>query len=1196
MATLTANQNASVDLHSEGPVGDAPRMRAMDGMTAAAQAAYALSDAAVIFPITPASHMAETVEAWSVAGRRNLFGQTVDVKEMQSEKGVAGCVHGCLAGGALTSSFTASQGLLLMIPNLYKVSGELLPGVFHVTCRSLSAHALSIFGDHQDVMAVRQTGVPILFSASVQECMDLSLVAHLAAIDGSLPMIHAFDGFRTSDEIETIEVIEQEAMAGLVDWDKVRAFRGRSMEPERPMVRGTAQNGDVYFQNREAPNPYHDAMPSVVQAAMDRVARLTGRPYHLFDYVGAPDAERVIVSMGSSTDVVEEVVRHLVARGERVGCVKIRLYRPFSAKDLVAAIPESATRVAALDRTKEPGSLGEPLFLDVACALAEEGRRALVVGGRYGLSSKDLTPAMVAAVFENLAADEPKRRFTVGIDDDVTHLSLAVGEPLRTIPGNPLQCEFWGFGSDGTVGANKQAAKIVGDETGRYVQCYSHFDSHKSGGLTISYVRYGTEPIHSPYLIDEADYVACHKSSYVGRYDLVRDLKAGGMLVLNCPWDDRELARRLPPALKRGLARRRARLFCVDANAIAAEVGLGGRINMIMEAVFFKLSGVMDADRALAALKTDVERLYGSQGPDVVARNQRAIDRAASAVREVAYPRSWERETVPEAAEPGADDAFLRDVFWPVERLEGDGLPVSALDPAGFAPLGTAAYEKRAVALEVPHWDKGKCIQCYQCSLVCPHASIRPYLATADELEGAPETFETVPAKAPALKGMDFRIQVYPEDCQGCGSCATNCPGKALSMTPLDLEIDDQRANLAFAEANISQKDEVLPKTSVMGSQLQQPLLEFSGACAGCGETPYVKLLTQLFGDRLIIANATGCSSIWGAYLPAMPYTTNRHGRGPAWGNSLFEDNAEFGYGIAKGVRLRRERLARLAAEAAADDALPEGLREALSAWGRAKDDPELSLALGEGIRAELAALPFSSQSPLTRALADEGEMFGKKSVWCVGGDGWAFDIDFDGLDAVLASGENLNVLVLDTEGYSNTGGELSKATQLGSVSGFSAAGKDTPKKNLGRMMMQYGSVYVAHVCFGADMQQTIDALTEAESYDGPSIVIALCPCISWGVKAGMGTVVPEMKRLVKAGYWPLYRFDPRRTAAGEDPLAIDYRAPDGSLADLLLGENRYASLALREPDRSQRLRSELAKEADRAYTELTRDVDVYRP
>ena len=1193
-STLSANTNASVNLEHGSP--EASPRRAMDGMTAAAQAAYALSEAAVIFPITPASHMAETVEAWSVAGRKNLLGETVDVKEMQSEKGVAGCVHGCLAGGALTSSFTASQGLMLMIPNLYKISGELLPGVFHVTCRSLSAHALSIFGDHQDVMAVRQTGVAILFSTSVQECMDLSLVAHLAAIDASLPVIHAMDGFRTSDEIETIDVISQEAMRPLVDWKKVQEFRDRAMNPEHPMIRGTAQNADVYFQNREAPNRFYDALPGIVQAAMDRVAKVTGRPYRLFDYVGAPDAERVVVCMGSAADVVEEVVDYLVAKGEKVGLVKVRLYRPFSAKDFVAAIPPSAKIVATLDRTKEPGSLGEPLYLDVACALAEAGREVRVIGGRYGLSSKDFSPTMAAAVFANMASAEPKRRFTAGIDDDVTHLSLPLGPRVRTIPNNPLQCEFWGFGSDGTIGANKQAAKIIGDETGKYVQCYSYFDSHKSGGITISYVRFSEAPIRSPYLIDEAGYVACHKSSYLERYPLARDLADGGTFVVNCAFADAELERRMPVALKRELARRHAKLYAIDADAIAAAHGLAGRINMIMETVFFELSKVMDPELAVEKLKEDVARLYGSQGADIVARNHAAIDATKGAIREIAVPSSWAHLKVEEPLAPVGETAFEREVFRPMEELRGDELPVSAFDPAGFTPPGTAALEKRAVALEIPRWDPSKCIQCYQCSFVCPHASIRPYVATDDELRGAPSTFETVPAKAPALSGLNFRIQVYPEDCQGCGSCATNCPGHALSMHPLEEDRAKERENLAFAEANISQKDEILPRENVMGSQLQQPLMEFSGACAGCGETPYVKLLTQLFGERLVIANATGCSSIWGAYMPAMPYTVNRHGLGPAWGNSLFEDNAEYGYGIAKAIRLRRERLCRLVGEAASDAKLPAELREALLAWTQAKDDPQMSYALGQGIRSTLAELPFPSQSALTKELLAAGDLFGQKSVWCVGGDGWAFDIDFDGLDAVLASGENVNVLILDTEGYSNTGGELSKATQLGSVSGFSASGKQTPKKNLARMLMQYGYVYVAHVCFGANMQQTIDALVEAESYDGPSVVVALCPCISWGIKAGMGTVVPEMKRLVRAGYWPLYRFDPRKAALGEDPLTIDYRAPDGSLADLLLGENRFASLAQREPDRARMLRSELAKEAETAFTELSRTVDVYKP
>ncbi|WP_251231100.1 pyruvate:ferredoxin (flavodoxin) oxidoreductase [Adlercreutzia aquisgranensis] len=1200
----------------------------VDGMTAAARAAYALSEAAVIYPITPASRMAETVESWSAAGETNLMGQTVAVKEMQSEKGVAGALHGYLAGGALASTFTASQGLMLMIPNLYKLSGELLPGVLHVTSRSLSAHALSIFGDHQDVMAVRQTGVAMLASASVQECMDLSWVAHLSAIEGSLPFVHFFDGFRTSDEICTIEDVPPEAVAPLVDWGAVQAFRDQALEPQHPRIRGTAQNPDIYFQNREAANPRYDRLPAIVQGYMDGLAKVCGRQYHLFDYVGAPDAEHVVVTLASSCDVAEAAVRSLAAQGRKVGLVKVRLYRPFSAEHLMDAIPATAKVVCALDRTKEPGSLGEPLFLDVCSAVQESGRAIAVLGGRYGLSSKDFTPSMAAAVFDNMAADQPKRRFTVGIDDDVTHLSLPKGPALSTLPDTVRQYVFYGFGSDGTVGASKQAAKIAGEAKGLFAQEYSWFDSKKSGGLTISYLRLADGPVRAPWLIENADYVACNKSVYVKRgYRMADKLKEGGTFVLNAQWTDDELDRQLPPALKAALAKRRARLFVVDAAGLAAKHGLGNRINMIMLAVFFKLTDLMPYGTAVDALKNSVRALYAHEGADAVKRDLDAIDEAAGAVREVRYPDSW-ASALKEAASPDEglqglpprqnavlDEAYLKEVFEPMERLEGNRLPVSAMDPAGFVPAGTSAYEKRTVAQDIPRWDPLKCVQCYECSFVCPHAAIRPFVATDEELAHRPEGYDTVPAKLPALAGMSFRIQVYPQDCVGCGSCADNCPapGKALVMQPLSTQLDEQRRNLEFAQNNVSLKDEVAPADTVPGTQLRQPLLEFSGCCGGCGETPYVKLLTQLFGPRLVIANATGCSSIWGAYMPAMPYTVDKHGCGPAWGNSLFEDNGEYGYGIARGIRVRREGLSLLVDEALAD---PDGCGVAcetaalLREWKGAMGDPERSRAIGEVLRRRLAfdaqtarARSASDAAPLKRvfdgsdypsALLARADLFAKKSVWCIGGDGWAYDIGFGGLDEVLASKENINVLVLDTEGYSNTGGEMSKATQLGSVSGFTVNGKPTPKKNLGRMMMQYGYVYVAHVCLGADMQQTIDALREAEAYDGPSIVIALCPCISWGIREGMHAAVREQKRAVATGYWPLYRFNPA-APAGTDPLTIDCTVPDKTLPSFLSGQNRFASLAEREPELSALLQSELAKDVVRGHEELVRTVEVYK-
>ncbi|MEY8460517.1 pyruvate:ferredoxin (flavodoxin) oxidoreductase [Eggerthellaceae bacterium 24-137] len=1250
-----------MDTQRTGEAKAVSQRKAVTGMEAAANAAYALSDAAMIFPITPASHMAETVESWAAAGRENFFGHPVVVKEMQSEKGVAGALHGCLAGGALATTMTASQGLMLMIPNMYKIAGEMLPGVFHITTRSLATHALSIFGDHQDLMAVRATGVAMLGSASVQECHDLSWVAHLAAIEGSLPFVHFFDGFRTSDEVQTIDMIDPAAVRPFVNWQAVSAFRHRAMDPEHPAIRGTAQNPDIYFQNREAPNAAYDALPAIVQKNMDALAKVTGRPYHLFDYVGAPDAERVVVTMASSCETVEAVVRDRMGAGEKVGLVKVRLYRPFSAEHLLAAIPSTARIVCALDRTKEPGSLGEPLFLDVQAAMAAARPTVRVIGGRYGLSSKEFAPAHALAVFENMAAPEPKARFTVGIADDVTHLSLPVRDWLPAPVQKLTQAVFYGFGSDGTVSANKVAARIVSDAAGKFVQEYSWFDSKKSGGLTISYMRFGDAPVREPWLITSADYLACHKDTYVKRgYRMLDRLRDGGTFVLNAPWTSvRELDAELPADLRRAIAAKHANFYVIDAAKLAADEGLGPRINMIMQTVFFRLTKVMDFDEAVRLLKENVERVYASKGADVVARDQKAIDAAADALVKIGYPKRWADATDNDAA-PASDyaagagaapavrlgsvageDAFIENIFRPMDQLRGNELPVSALSPDGIVPPGSAEYEKRCVAYEIPAWDAAKCVECYECSLVCSHAAIRPYVATAAELTGAPDTFNTKPATLKGLVGMAFRIQVYPEDCVGCGSCADNCPGQALTITPLATELETQKENLAFAQANISLKDSLVPADSIPGTQLQKPLLEFSGCCGGCGETPYVKLLTQLFGDRLIIANATGCSSIWGAYMPSMPYTVNTRGHGPAWGNSLFEDNGEFGYGIAKAVRVRRRHLTDLVKRAVGEPLPPsttfidpvgaDAQREIadapqpaqsapgaepkdpatpafspattalLSDWLVAADDADAAYDLGQAaqraLRAERAALPAESDA---HALADEildyGEMFGKKSVWAVGGDGWAYDIGYGGLDEVLASGENINVLVLDTEGYSNTGGEMSKATELSSVSGFTLDGKPTPRKNLGRMMMQYDYVYVAQVCLGADMEQTIRALREAESYDGPSIVIALCPCISWGIKGGMSTNLRVAREGVRAGYWPLFRFNPALAAAGTDPLTVDSHTPDNDLDDFLSKQDRFASLTARDPQRARTLHSELSKDLAREYTELEREVKVYEP
>lgn len=1241
-ATEAAHANAHIaQTSTEANTPKTGDRKTLSGMQAASYAAYALSDAATIFPITPASHMSEQIEAWSVEGRKNLMGAPVQVKEMQSEKGAAGALHGCLSGGALASTFTASQGLMLMIPNMYKISGEMLPGVFHITCRSLAAHALSIFGDHQDLMAVRATGCAMLGSSNVQECMDLSLVAHLSAIQGSLPFVHFFDGFRTSDEIDTIEMIAQEDMGQMVDWAAVQRFRERAMDPLHPNIRGTAQNSDVYFQNREAPNRFYDALPGIVQANMDKVAKLTGRAYHLFDYVGAPDAEYVIVSMGSSCDVVEQTVNWLVGQGKKVGAVKVRLYRPFDASALMAAIPETTKVVCALDRTKEPGSQGEPLLQDLAMAVLDSGRSGLrVVGGRYGLSSKDFTPAMVCAVFDNMAASEPKARFTVGIIDDLTHTSLTVGPEPDILPAGISQSVFYGFGSDGTVGANKQAARILGDHAGKWAQEYSWFDSKKSGGLTISYMRLADQPIRAPWLISGADYVACHKDIYVTRdYPMTDPLADGGVFVLNSGWSLDDMERIFPASFKRGLARKHARFYNINAAKLAQQVGLGSRINMIMETAFLKLFGGVDFQRAVDLLKADIKVMYASKGEDVVKKNLQAVDAALQSLEEVKYPSSWANAGESEAAKttyPTPDvpatpydpqTEYVEKVLWPMERLHGDELSTSLMDPAGFTPSGGTAHEKRCVAYSVPEWQPDKCIQCCECSFVCPHAAIRPYVADQDELRGAPEAYQTIPARHKGLEGLLFRIQNYPEDCVGCGSCAYNCPapGKALVMKPLDTQLETQKENLRFAQDNISVKDDLIPKTDVPGTQMQQPLLEFSACCAGCGETPHVKLLTQLFGDRLIMANATGCSSIWGGYAPALPYTVNRHGHGPAWGNSLFEDNGEYGYGIMKAVKIRRAALvddvqaalsrsgtfaagtpepdelsskAARSSHCASDSSatlLPDDVVQLMQAWLDARDDGDASYAAGQAVVDALR--PIAGNDPLLNRILANADMFQKKSIWAVGGDGWAFDIDYGGLDEVLASGENINVLVLDTEGYSNTGGEMSKATQLGSVNSFALDGKQTPKKRLGRMMMQYDYIYVAQVCFAANMRQLITAMREADAYDGPSIIVALCPCISWGLKAGMGTVTGACKDAVKTGYWTLWRFNPELAKQGEDPLMIDSASPEdeSALREFLMGQNRFASLAARNPDLSNRLQSELAKERSTNREELERMEDVYK-
>lgn len=1071
----------------------------IDGCTASTYIAYALSDVATIYPISPASDMSELADKWASQGRKNLMGQTMVVRELQSEAGAAGAVHGSLSGGALTTTFTASQGLLLMIPNMYKIAGELLPAVFHVTARSLSTHALSIFGDHQDVMACRQTGFAFLASSSVQECMDLALVSHLSAIEGSVPFCHFFDGWRTSSEMQTTKLIDYEDIRGLVNWDKVRDFRRRAMNPEHPDVRGTAQNPDIYFQNREAGNRFYNALPDIVEKNMRAVEKITGRSYHPFDYVGHELAEQVIVAIGSSCNVIEETVRHLLKKGEKVGLIKVRLYRPFSKERFLEAIPKSAKIICALDRTKEAGAQGEPLFLDVCAALHSAGSSLPVIGGRYGLSSKDFTPCMANAIFGNMKSPSPKATFTVGITDDVTSLSLSVEENLETTQPGIIQCKFFGFGSDGTVGANRQAADIVGKNTDLYVQAYFSYDSKKSGGYTVSHLRFGKEQIQSSYPIIHADYIACHKDSYVRKFDVLDGIKENGTFVLNSTWSTTDdLERELSAQMLRTIAQKRLKLFNVDAVKIAGKVGLGGRINMIMETVFFKLSNVMDFEKAVSSLKENVKKIYAMKGDAVVQMSLKAIDNTIGKLTEIKYPDSWKEAEEREEEGRNVPD-FVRQIAEPILALKGDGIPVSELSPDGIVPVGTTQYEKRAVAINIPIWDNGKCIQCCQCSMVCPHASIRAYWAKEEETKDAPISFTTKEAVGgDTLKNMRFRIQVFPEDCQGCGSCANVCPVDALSMQPLKENCGKEKLNLDYAQKHIRQKEGYLPRNTVKGSQMYQPLFEFSGACAGCGETPYVKLITQLFGERMIIANATGCSSIYGASMPSMPYTTNGEHHGPAWGNSLFEDAGEYGYGIHIAIKHRRNRLKAMVGNLLNQDAVSEEIKSALAEWEKAENEGNPSSDAGKKISELLKE--EDAEGPL-KELSELADLLVKKSVWIVGGDGWAYDIGFGGLDHVLASGENINVLVLDTECYSNTGGQTSKATPLGAVAKFASSGKRTNKKELGRMMMTYGNVYVASIAMGANKQQTIDAISEAEAFDGPSVVIAYSPCQSWHTK-----------------------------------------------------------------------------------------------
>lgn len=1161
-------------------------MKTMDGNAAAAHIAYAFTEVAAIYPITPSSPMAEHVDEWSAHGRKNIFGQEVKVVEMQSEGGAAGAVHGSLAAGALTTTFTASQGLLLMIPNMYKIAGELLPGVFHVTARSLASHALSIFGDHSDVMACRQTGFAMLSSGSVQEVMDLAGIAHLSAIKGRVPFLHFFDGFRTSHELQKIEVLDYEDLKSLLDYEALKAFKKRALNPEHPVLRGTAQNPDIFFQGKEASNTYYNAIPEIVEEYMKEISRLTGREYKLFNYYGAPDAERIIIAMGSVTETIEETIDYLLKKGEKVGAVKVHLYRPFSIKHLLNIMPKTVKKIAVLDRTKEPGASGEPLYKDVCTALFESKLTPVIVGGRYGLGSKDTTPAQILAVYENLKSDTPKNNFTIGIVDDVTNTSLKIGEEIETSPEGTISCKFWGFGSDGTVGANKNAIKIIGDNTDMYAQAYFAYDSKKSGGVTISHLRFGKKPIRSTYLINNADFIACHKQTYVYSYNLLAGLKKGGTFLLNCTWNKDELDEKLPASLKKYLAQNNIKFYIIDAVKIAKELGLGTRINMIMQSAFFKLANIIPIEDAVKHLKKAIDDTYGYKGDKILNMNYAAVERGIESLVKVDIPASW-ANAVDEVKEERKVPDFIKNIADVMNRQEGDKLPVSTFVGMedGTFPLGTTAYEKRGIAIDVPEWQMENCIQCNQCAYVCPHAVIRPFLLNEEEVKNAPSGFGSKKATGKGFEGLNFRIQISVLDCTGCGVCANICPAKekALIMKPIETQLD-QAANWEYA-MTLSHKENPMNKETVKGSQFEQPLLEFSGACAGCGETPYAKLITQLFGDRMMIANATGCSSIWGGSAPSIPYTTNNGGCGPAWANSLFEDNAEFGFGMYLAVKQQRNKIADLINEVLQFDITSE-LKNALRLWLDNMNNAR------ESKRAALTILPLIENYKTDNAkikdilneIYDRREYLIKKSQWIFGGDGWAYDIGFGGLDHVLASGEDVNVLVLDTEVYSNTGGQSSKATPLGAVAQFAAAGKSIGKKDLGRIAMSYGYVYVAQVAMGANPNQLIKALVEAESYPGPSLIIAYAPCINHGIKLGMSCSQIEEKKAVEAGYWHLYRYNPLLKIEGKNPFVLDSKAPNLSYKDFLMGEVRYSALEKTFPERAKKLFEEAEKLAREKY------------
>lgn len=1171
--------------------------KTMDGNEAAAHVAYAFSDVACIYPITPSSPMAEHIDAWASHGRKNIFGQEVLVKELQSEGGAAGAVHGSLQAGSLTSTYTASQGLLLMLPNMYKIAGELLPGVFHVAARALASHALSIFGDHQDVMAARAAGLAMLASGSVQESMDLAGVAHLASIKGRVPFIHFFDGFRTSHEVQKIEVLNYEDLEKLVDKEAVKAFKQRALNPNGPEIRGTAQNADIYFQEIEASNHYYTDIIDITEGYMKDISELTGREYNLFNYYGAKDATDIIVAMGSVTETIEEVVDYLNAKGQKTGLVKVHLYRPFSIKHLMAAIPETVERIAVLDRTKEKGAVGQPLYLDVRDAFYESDKRPLIVGGIYGLGSKDTNPTDILAVYENLKADQPKNDFTIGIVDDVTHKSLEIKEHITTEPEGTIRCKFWGFGSDGTVGANKSAIKIIGDNTDMYAQGYFDYDSKKSGGVTMSHLRFGENKITSTYLLTETDFISCSKQSYVYSYDLLRGLKKGGKFLLNTIWNDEQLDEHLPGYMKKYIADNEIEFYTINATKIAAEVGLGGRTNMVMQAAFFNLSQVLPIDKAVKLLKEAIVKDYGAKGDDIVNMNYAAVDQGIDALHKVEVKESWkDADTTKDFKIEGAPE-FINNILIPMNRQEGNDLPVSTFVNMvdGTFPSGTSRYEKRGIAVNVPHWKNENCIQCNQCSLVCPHAVIRPFLADEEEKANAPESFETIKARGKGLEDYEYRMQISPLDCTGCGNCAQVCPAKekALVMSPFESEIDVQAANWEYASEHIKSKQENIEPNNFKNTQFQTPYLEFSGACAGCGETPYVKLVTQLFGDRMSIANATGCSSIWGGSAPSMPYCTDECGNGPSWANSLFEDNAEYGYGMAVSQTQTRNRIKNLMEEFVELNVDAEA-NEAFNAWIEGMDDYKTSKAASANVLKVLdKKFGNDKADEIIEDLKGLEKFLIKKSQWIIGGDGWAYDIGYGGVDHVLASGEDINILVLDTEVYSNTGGQASKSTPTAAIAQFAAAGKLTKKKDLGLMATTYGYVYVAQIALGADKNQAYKAIKEAEAYNGPSLIIAYAPCINHGIRVGMGFSIEEEKKAVETGYWHLYRFNPELKEEGKNPFILDSKEPTKPFRDFLDGEVRYTSLKKLFPERAEKLyevAEENAKDRYASYLALSED------